>query len=116
MNNKGDCFAAAGREMIHAEPETKIKLVHAMVQHPLPPKNSFLHGFNIIDDTVIDTSNDDYVMMDKDEYFETFNIKQIEGMYVEYDMWETLIKLARTGHFGPWDLKKEAYELALLFE
>tara|TARA_R110002020_G_scaffold76170_3_gene193343 strand:- start:73 stop:408 length:336 start_codon:yes stop_codon:yes gene_type:complete len=101
---RGDCFAAAGRAILSGDSTTDMKLVHAFVKQPLLSSYSYPHGFNLVGDTVIDNSNGGCLKMGKEEYFDTFKIRQEEGVYAEYTACEALLKLTRSGNFGPWDL------------
>ena len=101
---RGDCFAAAGRAILNGNSTTDMRLVHAVVTQPLQPSCSYPHGFNLVGETVIDNSNGGCLTMAKQEYFNTFKIRQKEGLYAEYTTGEALLKLVQSGNFGPWDL------------
>jgi len=105
----GDCFEAAGREMLHLPDEMEkagFRMVHAIVRGEGELEGRrFGHAFNKLGDMIFDNSNGKTITMRKAAYFEQGGIDPKEkGAYVEYDKEKTLINLVKYKHWGPWDL------------
>ena len=105
----GDCFQVAGRAMIKLEPNMEkagYKLVHAYVQGEGELEGRrFGHAFNMLGDVVFDNSNGNNIVVRKEGYFEQGGINPKEkGAYVEYNAEDSLLKMAKHQHYGPWDL------------
>ena len=111
----GDCFQVAGRAMLKLDPNMEkagYKLVHAYVhgEGELEGRR-FGHAFNILGDVVFDNSNGNKIMMRKEKYFDQGGIDPKErGAYVEYNAEDSLLKMAKYHHWGPWDLNMSLEE------
>lgn len=101
----GDCFQAAGRAMIGPDlPE--LKLVHAYVSGQGPLKGRrFPHAWNEIGDVVLDNSNGRRVVMRREQYYKLGQVSTDPGQYRVYDDVEAKKWMARTRHWGPWQLQ-----------
>ena len=111
----GDCFEVAGRSMLKLDPQMEragYKLVHAFVRGEGELEGRrFGHAFNILGDIVFDNSNGNKVMMRKENYFEQGGIVPKErGSYVEYNAEDSMLKMAKNHHWGPWDLNMSLEE------
>jgi len=105
----GDCFEVAGRSMLKLDPQMEkagYKMVHAFVRGEGELEGRrFGHAFNMLGDLVFDNSNGNKVMMRKEKYFDQGGIDPKErGAYVEYNAEDSLLKMAKHHHWGPWDL------------
>ncbi len=113
MKAKGDCFEVAAKAMIDARPFAALpidyKLVHAIVSGQGELEGvRFAHAFNLLgDDTVIDNSNSQAIVLRRRDYFERGGIITKQGMYAEYSREEAMHLLCQHGHWGPWDLAEE---------
>jgi len=91
-----------------------MKLVHALVRGVDGTKmegRRFGHAFLRLGDVIIDNSNGKNHVGRKEGYYKAGQINPKErGAYVEYDKEETLIKMARNKHWGPWDLNEKLEE------
>ena len=111
----GDCFPVAGRFMLHLDDKMEkagMKMVHAIVtgEGELEGRR-FGHAFNKLGDVIFDKSNGNDIMMRKEHYFKQGGINPKEkGTYVEYDKEQSIIKMARYKHWGPWDLDESLLE------
>ena len=111
----GDCFPVAGRFMLHLDDKMEkagMKMVHAIVtgEGELEGRK-FGHAFNKLGDVIFDKSNGNDIMMRKERYFSQGGIDPKEkGTYVEYDKEQSIIKMARYKHWGPWDLDESLLE------
>ena len=111
----GDCFKVAGRAMLDADEimeQNGFTLVHALVEGEDSLKGrKFFHGFNMLGDVVFDNSNGNKIMMRKENYFDQGGIDPKErGSYVEYNAEDSLLKMAKNRHWGPWDLNMSLEE------
>jgi len=105
----GDCFPVAGRAMLHLQDEMETagyKMVHALVRgEGKLTGRRFAHAFNRLGNVIFDNSNGNKIMMREENYFKQGGIDPNEkGAYVEYDREQSLLKLAKHHHWGPWDL------------
>jgi hypothetical protein len=105
----GDCFKVAGRAMLDADEimeQNGFTLVHALVEGEGSLKGrKFFHGFNMLGDVVFDNSNGNKISMRKESYFKNGGINpKLKGGFVTYNKEETLLKMLKTRHWGPWDL------------
>ena len=112
--DKGDCFEVAGRAMIDLTEEQEMygmKIVHAYVygQGDLTGRR-FEHAWNEQGDVVLDNSNGKSVVLRKEQYYKAGGVVEETGAYASYDKEQTLIKLLKTGHWGPWDLNDSLRE------
>ena len=111
----GDCFEVAGRDMLHLDSkmeEAGYKMVHALVygQGELEGRR-FGHAFNKLGDVIFDNSNGNKIMMRKGNYFKQGGINPKEkGAYVEYNKEQSLLKLGKYHHWGPWELSEALEE------
>lgn len=101
----GDCFVVAGKAMLDNKiPE--LKLVHAYVTgQGLLKGRRFEHAWNEIGDVVFDNSNGRKIIMRKEQYYELGKVVQQPKQYAVYDRISALKKMAKTKHYGPWDLE-----------
>ena len=111
----GDCFSVAGRAMLKLDDQMEragYKMVHALVYGEGHLRGRrFRHAFNILGDVVFDNSNGNKIMTRKDNYFKQGGIKPKEkGAYVEYTKEQSMLKMARAHHWGPWDLNQSLEE------
>ena len=111
----GDCYEVAGRDMLDLDDKMAkagYKMVHTFVRGEGPLEGRrFGHAFNMFGDLVFDNSNGKKIMMRKANYFKKGDINPKEkGAYVEYDKKESLLKLAKYKHWGPWDLDESLAE------
>ena len=107
----GDCFPVAGRAMLHLQDEMETagyKMVHALVRgEGKLTGRRFAHAFNRLGNVIFDNSNGNKIMMREENYFKQGGIDPNEkGAYVEYDREQSLLKLAKHHHWGPWDLNE----------
>jgi len=73
--------------------------------------SELLDFIKTFDDVIIDNSNGKNHVGRKEGYYKAGQINPKErGAYVEYDKEETLIKMARNKHWGPWDLNEKLEE------
>lgn len=103
----GDCFQAAARNMLNRS-DDDISLVHAYVsgQGKLQGRR-FLHAWNEQGDTVIDNSNGRNIRLPREIYYAIGNIDPTDSaQYRRYDRQEAVRHMARSRHYGPWDLKE----------
>ena len=111
----GDCFSAAGRSMLHLDDMNEkagYKMVHALVygQGKLKGRR-YGHAFNKIGNIIFDNSNGNKITMREQNYFKQGGINPKEkGAYIEYNKDQTLNKLAKYKHWGPWDLNEALEE------
>ena len=111
----GDCFEVAGRNMLELDSTMEkagYKMVHALVygEGELEGRR-FGHAFNKLGDVIFDNSNDNKIMTRQGNYFKQGGIKPKEkGAYIEYNKDQTLNKLAKYKHWGPWDLNEALEE------
>ena len=120
----GDCFEVAGRAMLdlHVQhlhnpddvnmEKEGLKLIHALVygEGELEGRR-FSHAFNQLGDYIFDNSNGNKIMMRKENYFKQGGIKPKEkGSYIEYNMKESMLKMGKHHHWGPWDLNQALEE------
>ena len=111
----GDCFSVAGRFMLHLDDKMDkagMKMVHAIVtgEGELEGRK-FGHAFNKLGDVIFDKSNGNDIMTRKENYFKQGGINPKEkGAYVEYDKEQSILKMARYHHWGPWDLDESLME------
>ncbi len=113
----GDCFPTAGRYMLNMDDDMEragMRMVHALVRGVDGTKmegRRFGHAFLRLGDVIIDNSNGKNHVGRKEGYYKAGQINPKErGAYVEYDKEETLIKMARNKHWGPWDLNEKLEE------
>ena len=111
----GDCFPVAGRFMLHLDDNLEkagMKMVHALIQGEGELEGRrFGHAFNKLGDVIFDKSNGNDIMTRKENYFKQGGINPNEkGAYVEYDQEESMLKMARYHHWGPWDLDESLME------
>jgi len=111
----GDCFKVAGRAMLELDPKMEkagYKMVHAIVRGEGKLEGRrFGHAFNKLGNVIFDNSNGNKIMARKENYFKQGAINPKEkGAYVEYTVEESLLKLARYKHWGPWDLDESLME------
>ena len=111
----GDCFEVAGRAMLKLDPKMEkagYKMVHAFVRGEGELEGRrFGHAFNMLGDIVFDNSNGNKIMMRKENYFTQGGIDPKErGAYVEYNAEDSLLKMAKNRHWGPWDLNMSLEE------
>lgn len=100
------CFDNSWRLMmdnIKGEPvevQDKYKLVHAYVTNVEGKR--FPHGWLELNGKVIDSarSKDDPLVMDAAKYRDLLNAENI----IEYTPEQAMIKAARSGNLGPWEL------------
>jgi hypothetical protein len=103
----GDCFQAAARNMLNRG-DDDMSLVHAYVsgQGKLQGRR-FLHAWNEQGDTVIDNSNGRNIRLPREIYYAIGNIDPTDSaQYRRYDRQEAVRHMARSRHYGPWDLKE----------
>ena len=111
----GDCFSAAGRSMLHLDDMNEkagYKMVHALVygQGKLKGRR-YGHAFNKIGNIIFDNSNGNKITMREQNYFKQGRINPKEkGAYVEYNAEDSLLKMAKYHHWGPWDLNMSLEE------
>ena len=111
----GDCFEVAGRAMLGLDPKMEkagYKMVHTFVRGEGKLEGRrFGHAFNMLGDIVFDNSNGNKIMMRKENYFTQGGIDPKErGAYVEYNAEDSLLKMAKNHHWGPWDLNMSLEE------
>ena len=110
----GDCFQAAGRFMMDLDDklENEVKMIHAIVRGEGELEGRrFGHAFNKIGDVIFDNSNGDKVVMRKEQYYKQGGIDPKEkGAYIEYDKTQTMVKMLKNKHWGPWDLNMSLEE------
>lgn len=103
---KGHCFDNSLKALMSLTEEAaeNYKLIHAWVT---TQDKTFAHGWveyhkNPDDVVVLDFAKnpDKPVVCDADEFYKLLNVT---GAKV-YSYTEGLVKAARSGHFGPWDL------------
>lgn len=111
----GDCFKVAGRAMLDLDDVNEkagYKMVHALVYGEGKLKGRrFGHAFNILGNIVFDNSNGNKITMRKANYFKQGRINPKEkGAYVEYNKLESMLKMGKHHHWGPWDLNEALEE------
>ena len=111
----GDCFEVAGRAMLKLDDKMEkagYKMVHAFVRGEGELEGRrFGHAFNKLGDVIFDKSNGNDIMMRKENYFNQGGIDPKErGSYVEYNAEDSLLKMAKNRHWGPWDLNMSLEE------
>ena len=111
----GDCFPVAGRFMLHLDDKMEkagMRMVHAIVSGEGELEGrKFGHAFNKLGDVIFDKSNGNNIIMRKENYFKQGRINpKKKGAYIEYDKEQSLIKMTRNGHWGPWDLDESLLE------
>lgn len=100
------CFDNSWRlmmKLIKNEPvevQDKYRLVHAYVTNVEGKR--FLHGWLELNGKAIDSarSMDDPLIMDAQKYRDTLNAEEV----IEYTPEQAMIKAARSGNLGPWEL------------
>ena len=111
----GDCFSVAGRAMLKLDSEMEkagMKMVHALVygEGKLEGRR-FGHAFLRLGDVIFDNSNGNKIITRKENYFKQGGINPKEkGTYIEYDKEQSLLKMAKYHHWGPWDLNMSLEE------
>ena len=111
----GDCFEVAGRNMLELDSTMEkagYKMVHALVygEGELEGRR-FGHAFNKLGDVIFDNSNGNKIMMREGNYFKQGGINPKEkGAYVEYNKEQSLLKLGKYHHWGPWELSEALEE------
>ena len=111
----GDCFQVAGRAMLKLDSEMEkagMKMVHALVygEGKLEGRR-FGHAFLRLGDVIFDNSNGNKIITRKENYFKQGGINPKEkGTYIEYDKEQSLLKMAKYHHWGPWDLNMSLEE------
>jgi hypothetical protein len=103
----GDCFQAAARNMLHGSDDEMI-LVHAYVSGQGPLKGRrFLHAWNEQGNLVIDNSNGRDIRLPREIYYAIGNIDPNDDQqFRRYTRQDAVRSMARTRHYGPWDLKE----------
>lgn len=105
----GDCYQAAieyllSKALCDEQPEN-FKLVHGEVAGRGPLEGlTFGHAWIENNDTVIDTSNGNHVVMPKVLYYCLGCITQINNFHI-YSWDEVRKKVVENKTYGPWDLK-----------
>jgi len=100
------CFDNSWRKMMElikdepVEVQDKYRLVHAYVTNA--EGRRFAHGWLELSGKAIDSarSKDDPLVMDAQKYREVMHAEDI----IEYTPEEAMIKAARSGNLGPWEL------------
>jgi len=100
------CFDNSWRKMMElikdepVEVQDKYRLVHAYVTNA--EGRRFAHGWLELSGKAIDSarSKDDPLVMDAQKYREVMHAEDI----IEYTPAEAMIKAARSGNLGPWEL------------
>lgn len=106
QQEKLHCFDNSWRLMVELIKDKPVKvqdtyrLVHAYVTNI--EGRRFPHGWLEADGRAIDSarSKSDPLVMDAEKYRNTMNAEEI----IEYTPEQAMIKAARSGNFGPWDL------------
>lgn len=112
----GDCFLVAGKAILYSGLEP-MRLVHAFVNGTGMLKGKrFEHAWDEIGDVVIDKSNGNNIVMRKEQYYKLAGVQQTPGQYAIYGKAEAVTKMAKSGHWGPWDLTERSDGSAPLSE
>lgn len=103
---KGDCFVVAGHLAVKYHGNPDVRIVHALVMGQGKLEGvRFAHAYVVEGDMVIDQSNGKDVRMVRALYEAVGNVRKAEaGAYVEYTPEETVQKMVKFRHYGPWDL------------
>ena len=101
----GDCFKAAGKNVIHGE-IPGLTLVHAMVTGQGGIEGvRHEHAWNEVGDVVLDNSNGRNIVMRKEQYYELGKVNADDpGQYRKYDRTAALKWMVKTKNYGPWEL------------
>jgi len=101
----GDCFKAAGKNVIRDEIPGLV-LVHAMVTGQGGIEGvRHEHAWNEVGDVVLDTSNGRNIVMRKEQYYELGKVNANDpGQYRKYDRTAALKWMVKTKNYGPWEL------------
>ena len=98
----GDCYSANGRSIIGADDSAR--LVHGVGILPRDGK-PFGHCWIEKGNLVLDYSNGKDIKISKNRYYELGNIPVKPYKIYKYTSEQMGLKMIRSGHWGPWDLK-----------
>ena len=98
----GDCYSANGRWMIGKD--DSYRLVHGVGILPRDGK-PFGHCWIEKGNLVLDYSNGKDIKISKNRYYELGNIPVRPYKIYKYTSEQMGLKMIRSGHWGPWDLK-----------
>ena len=98
----GDCYSANGREMIGRD--DSYRLVHGVAILARDGK-PFGHCWIEKGNQVLDYSNGKNLKINKKKYYELGGIPVKPYKLYKYTSTEMAVKMIKTEHWGPWDLK-----------
>lgn len=98
----GDCYSANGRAIIGADDSAR--LVHGVGILPRDGK-PFGHCWVEKGGICYDKSNGKDIKMPKRRYYELLQAPVKGYKLYKYTSEQAGLKMVRTGHWGPWDLK-----------
>lgn len=107
----GDCFKAAGKNVIRNEVPGMI-LVHAAVTGQGGINGvRHAHAWNEIGDVVLDNSNNRNIIMRREQYYAIGKVDENNpGQYRRYSRDEALKWMVKTRNYGPWELDDDLAE------
>ena len=114
-NKNGDCYEVSGKIALKNKKELKGNsfigtpyLVHAQV-YGQGELTGIAYGHSFIEDDVYvyDFSNGNEFIVPKSLYYVFGKIKKTKPYYYKYSFGDARKKMAKTGHFGSWELKTE---------
>jgi hypothetical protein len=111
--NEGDCFERAGKNILYKTDIPELTLVHGLVTgqgkiHGV----RHVHAWNEIgNDIVLDNSNGRNIVMRKDQYYKLGKINPNNpNEYRKYDKEQARKWMAKTKHYGPWEISDDLTE------
>jgi len=98
VEGNGNCYKVAGNLIVDVKDGF---LCHGLVTGQGEVEGiRFGHAWIELNDTVIDVSNGKQLVMSKKRYYRIGNIKETEVK--RYNQHEALVKMLKTGNYGPW--------------
>ena len=113
---KGDCFKANGLAIIdscfptfiNGIPFPELQLVHGVAVLRIEPYTKYVHCWIELSDSVFDYSNDNFILIQKERYYEPGQINP--DNVVRYTRQEFSELIYEHNDWGPWDERFEEYK------